>query len=139
LAGGQGNSERLQWPWWQTLQDRGSCSHLCRHLVLRYPCRISYALHHRLAAVNKTASENPFPEDNQSKQPVAASKREIHLGTLIGQLLFTGLASPFLAFAGNFGSAALGLFILFIGLRIAWTMTQARALNVDGPYSASTT
>jgi hypothetical protein len=103
------------------------------------PVGISYALHHRLAAVNKTASENPFPEDNQSKQPVAASKREIHLGTLIGQLLFTGLASPFLAFAGNFGSAALGLFILFIGLRIAWTMTQARALNVDGPYSASTT
>jgi hypothetical protein len=100
------------------------------------PVGISYALHHRPATVNKTASENPFPEDNQ--QPTAAPKREIHVGPLIGQLLFMGLASPFLAFTGNFGSAALGLFILFIGLRIAWTMTQARALNVDGPYSAPT-
>ena len=99
------------------------------------PIGISYALHHRPATVNKTANENPFPEDNQL--PTAAPRREIHVGTLIGQLLFMGLASPFLAFTGNFGSAALGLFILFIGLRIAWTMTQARTLNVDGPYSAS--
>jgi hypothetical protein len=100
------------------------------------PVGISYALHHRPTTVNKTASENPFPEDNQ-QQPTAAPKREIHVGPLIGQLLFMGLASPFLAFTGNFGSAALGLFILFIGLRIAWTMNQARALNVDGPYGAS--
>jgi hypothetical protein len=102
------------------------------------PIGISYALHHRPAAVNKTASENPFPEDNQLRQPVAAPKREIHIGPLIGQLLFMGLASPFLAFTGNVGSAAIGLFILFIGLRIAWTMTKARTLDVDGPYGVST-
>ena len=103
------------------------------------PIGISYALNHRPAAVNKTAGENPFPEDNQSRQPVAAPRQEIHIGPLIGQLLFMGLASPFLAFTGNVGSAALGLFILFIGLRIAWTMTKAHTLNVDGPYGVSTT
>lgn len=102
------------------------------------PIGISYALHHRPAAVNRIASENPFPEDNQSRQSAAAPKQEIHLGALIGELLFMGLASPFLAFTGSVGSAALGLFILFIGLRIAWTLTKAHTLNVDGPYSAST-
>jgi len=102
------------------------------------PVGISYALHHQHATVSKRASENPFPEDNQSNQPTAAPKQEIHAGALIGQLLFLGLASPFLAFTGNIGSAAIGLFILFIGLRIAWTMTQARTLDVDGPYGVST-
>jgi len=105
--------------------------------VSAIPIGISYALKHRPAVAGKTASENPFPGDKQSSPPASAPKREIHVGSLIGELLFFGLASPFLAFKDSVSSAAIGIFILFIGLRIAWTMTRARALEVDGPYSAS--
>jgi len=49
-------------------------------------------------------------------------------------LLRTGIASPFLQLRDPI-HGAIGLFILFIGLRIAWTMTAAKPLTVDGPYS----
>jgi len=53
------------------------------------------------------------------------------------RLLWRGLASPFLALNRPVGGA-IGLFILFIGLRIAWAMTAAKPLDVDGPYSVGT-
>jgi hypothetical protein len=52
-------------------------------------------------------------------------------------MLAIGLASPFLALVDPL-HGAVGLFILFIGLRIAWRMTKARPLSVYGPYSATT-
>jgi hypothetical protein len=73
---------------------------------------------------------------NQSSSAPKSSSSE-NFGALAGRLLLMGLASPFLEFSASPASAALGLFILFIGLRIAWTLTQARALAVEGPYSAT--
>jgi hypothetical protein len=65
-------------------------------------------------------------------------------GTLFGvltnfwpRLLWLGIASPFMALRNPIGGA-IGLFILFIGLRIAWQLTQARPLAVDGPYTQAT-
>jgi len=52
------------------------------------------------------------------------------------RLLWYGVASPFLALRSPF-QGAIGLVILFIGLRIAWQLTAARRLPVDGPYSAT--
>jgi hypothetical protein len=101
------------------------------------PIGISYALKHQHAIVQKQASENPFPGDAQSPPPSPTPKPKTPVGALIGRLALYGLASPFLEFRGNVGSAAIGLFILFIGLRIAWTMTAAKPLAVDGPYSAA--
>ena len=51
------------------------------------------------------------------------------------RLVVYGIASPFLGFSRSPGSAAIGLFILFIGIRIAWTLTRAKALPITGPYS----
>jgi len=100
------------------------------------PVGISYAIKHQHAAVHKQASENSFPGDAQSPQTTPVPKPQIHVSALLGKLALWGLASPFLEFTGgNVGGAALGLFILFIGLRIAWTMTAAKPLNVEGPYS----
>lgn len=48
-------------------------------------------------------------------------------------LLLYGIASPFLAFSKSPGRGAIGLFVLFIGLRIAWTLTRARQLPITGP------
>ena len=52
------------------------------------------------------------------------------------RLLWRGLASPFLDLQNAF-HGIIGLFILFIGIRIAWTMTAARPLAVVGPFSAA--
>ncbi len=49
------------------------------------------------------------------------------------RLLWAGIASPFLELQ-NPVHGAIGLFILAIGLRIAWQITAARPLAVDGPY-----
>jgi hypothetical protein len=43
-----------------------------------------------------------------------------------------GLASPFLALADPL-HGLIGLVILFVGVRIAWRLTAARPLNIEGP------
>ena len=104
--------------------------------VAAIPIGISYAVKHQKAVTVKKTSDNPFPEDNSSQPAPSKPKPEVHLGSMIGELLLMGLASPFLALQNPF-QGAIGLFILFIGLRIAWQLTAARRLPVDGPYSAA--
>jgi uncharacterized protein (DUF983 family) len=64
-------------------------------------------------------------------------KFHISVGRLIAvawpTLLWRGLASPFLNLAQPF-QGALGLLILFVGIRFAWQFTAARALPIDGPF-----
>jgi hypothetical protein len=52
-------------------------------------------------------------------------------------LLGIGLASPFLALSDPF-SGAIGLFILFIGIKIAWKMTAGKPIEILGPYRNAT-
>ena len=52
------------------------------------------------------------------------------------QVLFIGLASPFLELRDPV-HGLIGLVILFVCLRIAYSMTGARSLEVDGPYPAT--
>ncbi len=56
------------------------------------------------------------------------------LGGLLLQLLFLGLASPFMELQDPV-HGLIGLVILFVGLRIAFQLTAARALDVDGPHN----
>jgi hypothetical protein len=57
--------------------------------------------------------------------------------TLLERVILPGLASPFLHFETNSINAALGLVILLIGMRIAWRLTQTKALAVAGPFSVT--
>ena len=59
-------------------------------------------------------------------------------GAIIGSLLFAGLASPFLELQDPI-HGALGLIILFVGLRIAWQLTAEKKLDILGPFSKSST
>jgi hypothetical protein len=52
-------------------------------------------------------------------------------------LLGIGLASPFLALSDPF-SGAIGLFILFIGMKIAWKMTAGKPIEILGPFRSAT-
>jgi hypothetical protein len=51
----------------------------------------------------------------------------------IGTFALLGVASPFLNLVTGV-SGLIGLVILFVGLGVAWRMTRARRLAVDGPH-----
>ncbi len=63
-------------------------------------------------------------------------EEQMGLGMALVTLLFVGLASPFLALASP-GQGLIGLVILFIGIQVAWRLTAATALVVDGPIDNS--
>lgn len=82
------------------------------------------------AAIQNSATEQPAGSEQ------AAPHKKMNLAKALGTLAFLGLASPFLELASP-GSGVLGLIILFVGLSIAFRMTAAKPLNVDGPYSVT--
>ncbi len=51
----------------------------------------------------------------------------------MGVFAIAGIASPFIEML-NGVSGLIGLLILFVGLGVAWRMTRARQLAVDGPH-----
>jgi hypothetical protein len=102
------------------------------------PIRIAYATKHRPVVAQNAASANSATNATPTGTTTPPKpKRNLSIGAALGGLLLLGLASPFLEFTANVGGAAIGLFILFIGLRIAWTITAARRLSVDGPFSTN--
>jgi len=105
--------------------------------VAAIPIGISYAMKEQKIVTAKKASDSPVPEDGESGQTShPKSKSDIQIGPLIGELLLVGLISPFMELQNPI-HGLIGLFILFIGLRIAWQLTAARRLPVDGPYPAA--
>lgn len=108
------------------------------------PIWISYGIKHRQQttvqghAATQTGTNAATAGGDTAGQPQAAPrpKPEIHLGKLLVQLLFVGLASPFLALRNPF-NGLMGLVILFVGLSIAFRMTAAKPLEVDGPYNVN--
>jgi hypothetical protein len=59
------------------------------------------------------------------------------LGTWLGRVALLGLASPFIELTGNFFWGAIGLLILFWGMRIAWRITAGRRFEIYGPFADS--
>ncbi|SEG18491.1 hypothetical protein SAMN05421819_2101 [Bryocella elongata] len=54
----------------------------------------------------------------------------------IAMLLGLGLISPFLELASSVPHGLLNLFIIFLGIRMAWQHMAGRRLLVEGPYGA---
>ncbi len=78
-------------------------------------------------------------ESGQEHQQPAAEPRRATLPTLAGlvvRLALLGLASPFLELREN-AWGAIGLLILFVGIRIAWRITAGRPLQIYGPFHDS--
>jgi hypothetical protein len=69
-------------------------------------------------------------------QPAPRAKRPpVSLGTWLGRVALIGLASPFIQLQGNPFWGAMGLLILFFGMRIAWRIAQGRPFGVYGPFA----
>jgi uncharacterized paraquat-inducible protein A len=59
------------------------------------------------------------------------------LGAWMGRVALLGLASPFIQLSGNPFWGAMGLLILFFGIRIAWRIAAGRPLGIYGPFADS--
>jgi hypothetical protein len=58
-----------------------------------------------------------------------------NLGALLGRLALLGLASPFSQLQGNPFWGAMGLLILFFGMRIAWRIAEGKPFGIYGPFA----
>jgi hypothetical protein len=83
----------------------------------------------------KTAADG---QETQREAPSAAKEEpKSGLGAMLLQLLFIGLASPFLELQDPL-HGVIGLIILFVGIRIAWKLAQGSGVaDVQGPYDSA--
>jgi hypothetical protein len=104
------------------------------------PLIISYAVQHTPAQTHQSepanATDTSKPDEQTSTDQSNEPTPKLNWGAAVGQLALYGLASPFLELQ-NPGSGILGLIILFVGLSIAYRLTAAKPLEVDGPYSVT--
>jgi hypothetical protein len=102
---------------------------------------VAFAKEKKQAPAQHQTQANPVPDDTSNSAPpdsnaTPASGSTMGIGRALVSLLMLGLASPFLELQDPV-HGVIGLVILFVGLRIAWRLTAARPLEVDGPYSAT--
>jgi hypothetical protein len=91
-------------------------------------------------SIDPGESTEPDATAEAPLQPVTpqsvAPKPKMSIGSAIGMLTLAGLASPFLELQDPL-HGAIGLIILFVGIRIAWKLTAAAKLDILGPFSNS--
>ncbi len=75
-------------------------------------------------------------DPDEPEQPSASGKPKMSMGAALGMLAITGLASPFLELQDPV-HGVIGLVILFVGIRIAWSMTAGVKLDILGPFKTT--
>jgi hypothetical protein len=58
-----------------------------------------------------------------------------NLGPWLGRVALIGLASPFIQLRSSPGWGAMGLLILFFGMRIAWRIAEGKPFGIYGPFA----
>jgi uncharacterized protein (DUF983 family) len=101
------------------------------------PILIHYLIKNPEAKTHQSTEATPSDSsDSQVREAQAnppAAEKKIDWGAALGQLALWGIASPFLELSDP-AHGLIGLVILFVGLSIAFRMTAAKPLEVDGPY-----
>jgi len=90
----------------------------------------------------KQTQEQKLEQEERSPDAAGAPEAEkprMSLGTWLGRVALIGLASPFIELRGSPGWGAMGLLILFFGMRIAWRIAAGRRLEIYGPFTDSPT
>jgi len=85
------------------------------------------------SGVSANGNADSSQADELTSDPARREKEKMSFGKAIGLLVLIGLASPFLELSSPI-SGIIGLFILFIGMQIAWKITARPKLIIDGPY-----
>jgi hypothetical protein len=76
----------------------------------------------------------------RSAEPKPAPRAEspaVGLGTWLSRVTLIGLASPFIQLRNSPGWGAMGLLILFFGMKIAWRIAEGRPVGIYGPFAAA--
>ena len=90
------------------------------------------------APADSAAAAHPFPEDSSGTSDPPEQHEPMSRGAALIALTGLGLASPFLELREGFGGI-IGLFILFLGIRAAWSLTAGHDFatpDISGPYAA---
>jgi hypothetical protein len=64
-----------------------------------------------------------------------AARPAVSIWTWLGRVALVGLASPFIELRASPGWGAMGLLILFFGMRIAWRIAAGRPFGIYGPFA----
>lgn len=88
------------------------------------------------AAVQQAQADHPYPGDSGAPSQPSSRPAPGFGGFLLGVLMLLGLGliSPLLAFTASIPSALLNLFIIFIGVQMAWRHMASPPANVEGPF-----
>jgi hypothetical protein len=89
------------------------------------------------AAVQQAQATHPYPGDPGPATPPPAKPAPSLGGFLLAvvELLGLGLVSPLLTFTVSVPSALLNLFIIFIGVQMAWKQMASPGAQVEGPFT----
>jgi hypothetical protein len=106
------------------------------------PIWIHFAGEHRQKQTQqqKLEDEQRELERETGRQPAdvqpapRAERPQFSLWTWLGRVALLGLASPFIELSGNPFWGAMGLLILFFGIRIAWRIARGQPFGVYGPF-----
>jgi len=77
------------------------------------------------------------PGQQPDGEPAPRARPSTDLGTWLGRVALIGLASPLIQLSGNPFWGAMGLLILFWGMRIAWRIAAGRPFGIYGPFAVS--
>ena len=93
----------------------------------------------RQTAPNATVVPEPSADASANEATPARQNRptrkpQVGLGPALAMLAVAGLASPFLELADPI-HGVIGLIILFVGIRIAWRITQGTQHEILGPFT----
>jgi len=99
------------------------------------PVWIHYAGEHRQSrpAAHHTQTEESSDNGDDLEGSAPPQQRPSPM-MAVATLVALGLASPFLELSSEPVGGAIGLLILFVGMRFAWRFTAQRAPTVNGPF-----
>jgi hypothetical protein len=115
---------------------RGGRSHQILAVTLTYfAITTSY-----IPVILYQAATHPHRVEQQQVQTTGApadAHPSINFGSLALYLLMLAAVAPFMSLSSGF-SGLISLFIIFIGLRQAWKLTERREILLMGPYQVET-
>lgn len=91
----------------------------------------------RLAAEQRQLEDESGQAHHEPAPAAGPEKPALPLGAWLGRVALLGLASPFIQLRGNPFWGAMGLLILFVGMKIAWRLAAGHAFEVLGPFENS--
>jgi len=96
-------------------------------------------LEQRFEEEERKFGNHPEQQQTEAQPAPRAEKPRMSFGTWLGTAVLLGLASPFIQLSSSPLWGAIGLLILFWGIRIAWRITAGRQFEIYGPFADSPT